>query len=132
MCRRIAGAAEHCALASWGEESGYLVYHFTTWTKARAMQHWIDRSGVARRSMPKLAPTPEETAGAKRQVLAWGPAKRAVREIVQAYRRARHARNEELVTFNAACQGAAGARCGAGSAPAFADLLDGGRRVPGH
>jgi hypothetical protein len=37
MCRRIAGAAEHCSLAGWREESGYLVYHFTTWAKARAM-----------------------------------------------------------------------------------------------
>ena len=62
MCRRIAGAAEHCLSAGWREESGYLLYHFTTWAKARAMQHWIDRSGIAHRPMPKLGPTPEEDA----------------------------------------------------------------------
>jgi hypothetical protein len=33
-------------LAGWREDSGYRVYHFTTWAKARAMQHWIDRSGL--------------------------------------------------------------------------------------
>ena len=58
MCRRIAGAAEHCSSAGWREESGYRLYHFTTWAKARAMQHWIDRSGIAHRPMPKLGPTP--------------------------------------------------------------------------
>ena len=52
MCRRIAGAAECCSSAGWREESGYLLYHFTTWAKARAMQHWIDRSGIAHRPMP--------------------------------------------------------------------------------
>jgi hypothetical protein len=57
MCRRIAGAAEHCSSAGWREESGYLLYHFSTWAKARAMQHWIDRSGIAHRPMPKLGPT---------------------------------------------------------------------------
>jgi hypothetical protein len=103
MCRRIAGAAEHCSSAGWREESGYLLYHFTTWAKARAMQHWIDHSGIAHRPMPKLGPTPEETAHRKRQALAWGLATGAVRDIVQAYRRARHAGDEGLTSFNAAC-----------------------------
>jgi hypothetical protein len=84
MCRRIAGAAEHCAFAGWREDSSYRVYHFTTWAKARAMQHWIDRSGIAHRPMPKLGPPPEEAAERKRQALAWGLATGAVREVVQA------------------------------------------------
>jgi len=178
MCRRIAGAAECCSSAGWREESGYLLYHFTTWAKARAMQHWIDRSGIAHRPMPKLGPTPEEEAERKRQALAWGLATGAVRDIVQAYRRARHAGDQGLTSFNAACavglalgrpndevrntvegparmgegkspgmvlslraagsacprdasscpgRKPAGPRCGAASAPAFADLLGGGK-----
>jgi hypothetical protein len=103
MCRRIAGAAEHCSSAGWREESGYLLYHFTTWAKARAMQHWIDRSGIAHRPMPKLGPTPEEVAERKRQALAWGLAAGAVRDIVQAYWRTRHAGDQDLTSFNAAC-----------------------------
>jgi len=31
------------------------LFHFPTWAKARAMQHWIDRSGIARRPMPKTS-----------------------------------------------------------------------------
>ena len=103
MCRRIAGAAEHCSFSGWREDSGYRVYHFTTWAKARAMQHWIDRSGIAHRPMPKLGATPEEAAENKRQALAWGLATGAVREVVQAYRRARHAGDQDLTAFNAAC-----------------------------
>ena len=103
MCRRIAGAAEHCSSAGWREESGYRLYHFTTWAKARAMQHWIDRSGIAHRPMPKLGATPQEAADRKRQALAWGLATGAAREIVQAYRRARRAGEEDLTAFNAAC-----------------------------
>jgi hypothetical protein len=103
MCRRIAGAAEHCSFAGWREDSGYRVYHFTTWAKARALQHWIDRSGIAHRPMPKLGPPPEEAAERKRQALAWGLATGAVREVVQAYRRARHAGDQDLTAFNAAC-----------------------------
>jgi hypothetical protein len=53
--------------------------------------------------MPKLGPTPEEVAERKRQALAWGLATGAVRDIVQAYRRARHAGDEDLTSFNAAC-----------------------------
>jgi hypothetical protein len=45
--------------------------------------------GIAHRPMPKLGPTPEEEAERKRQALAWGLATGAVRDIVQAYRRAR-------------------------------------------
>jgi hypothetical protein len=101
MCRRIAGAAEHYSSAGWRED--YLLYHFTTWAKARAMQHWIDRSGIAHRPMPKLGPTPEEEAERKRQALAWGLATGAVRDIVQAYRRARHAGDQGLTSLNAAC-----------------------------
>ena len=51
-CRRIAASSEFTVLAGWREGSGYRVYHFTTWAKARAMQHWIDRSGIAHRPMP--------------------------------------------------------------------------------
>ena len=53
--------------------------------------------------MPKLGATPEEAAERKRQALAWGLATGAVREVVQAYRRARHAGGEDLTAFNAAC-----------------------------
>jgi hypothetical protein len=102
MCRRIAAAAEHCSFAGWGEDTGYVVFHFTRWAKARAMQHWIDRSGIARRPPPKLDRTLEEVAEEKRQALAWGMATGAAREIVQAYRRARHAGEGELTSFNAA------------------------------
>ena len=52
MVRRIAAAGEHFAIAGWREEAGYLLFHFPTWAKARAMQHWIDRSGIATRPMP--------------------------------------------------------------------------------
>ena len=53
-CRRIAAAAECMSLAGWREEAGFRLFHFTTWAKARAMQHWIDRSGLARRPVPRL------------------------------------------------------------------------------
>jgi hypothetical protein len=62
MCRRIAAASEWMILAGWREDAGHRVFHFTTWSKARAMQHWIDRSGIARRPMPKLGLTGEEIA----------------------------------------------------------------------
>ncbi len=52
MVRRIAAAGEHFSLAGWREEAGYRLYYFPTWAKARAMQHWIDRSGIANRPMP--------------------------------------------------------------------------------
>ena len=71
-CRRVAAASEFMVLAGWREDSDYRVYYFTTWAKARAMQHWLDRSGVAHRPMPKLGLTAEEVAERKRQALAWG------------------------------------------------------------
>jgi hypothetical protein len=104
MCRRIAAASEHCSFAGWRPDAGYLVYHFTTWAKARAMQHWIDRSGITHRPAPRLGRTPEEVAEEKRQALAWGMATGAVRDVVQAYRRARHAGDGELTAFNRACE----------------------------
>jgi hypothetical protein len=103
-CRRVAGASEFMVLAGWREYSGYRVYHFTTWAKARAMQHWIDRSGIAHRPMPKLGLTAEEVADRKRQALAWGLRTGAARPIVDAYRQARHAGDAELTAFNAACE----------------------------
>ena len=102
-CRRIAAASEFMVLAGWREDSGYRVYHFTTWAKARAMQHWIDRSGIANRPMPKLGLTAEEIAEAKRLALEWGMRTGAVRDVVQAYRRARYSGDAELTSFNAAC-----------------------------
>jgi hypothetical protein len=52
MVKRIAAAGEHFSIAGWREDAGYLLFHFPTWAKARAMQHWIDRSGIAHRPMP--------------------------------------------------------------------------------
>jgi len=104
MCRRIAAADEFMSLAGWREDAGYRVFHFPTWAKARAMQHWIDRSGIAHRPMPKLGLTAEEIARRKRQALAWGMETGAIRGIVQAYRRARHRGDSELTSFNAAVE----------------------------
>jgi len=52
MVRCIAAAGEYFSMAGWREEAGFLLFHFPTWAKARAMQHWIDRSGIANRPMP--------------------------------------------------------------------------------
>lgn len=87
MCRRVAAAAEHCSFRGWREESGFLLYHFTTWAKARAMQHWIDRSGIAHRPMPKLGESKEEKAARENEVMEWALGTGAARDIVQAYRR---------------------------------------------
>lgn len=87
MCRRIAAAAEHCSFAGWREDAGFLVYHFTTWAKARAMQHWIDRSGIAHRPMPKLGESKEQKAARESEVMEWALGSGAARDIVQAYRR---------------------------------------------
>ncbi|GEP60630.1 hypothetical protein [Reyranella soli] len=106
-CRRVAAASEFMVLAGWREDSGYRIYHFTTWAKARAMQHWIDRSGIANRPMPKLGLTSEEIAEAKRRALEWGVRTGAVRDVVQAYRQARYSGDAELTSFNAACNVAA-------------------------
>ena len=102
-CRRVAAASEFMGLAGWREDAGYRVYYFTTWAKARAMQHWIDRSGIAHRPMPKLGLTAEEVADRKRQALAWALRTGAARPIVDAYQQARHAGDAELTAFNAAC-----------------------------
>ena len=76
MCKRIAAAGECMALAGWREDAGYRVFHFGTWAKARAMQHWIDRSGIAHRPMPKLGETAEEREERCREHGDWKPAQR--------------------------------------------------------
>jgi hypothetical protein len=100
MCKRVAAAGEFMVLAGWRTDAGFRVFHFTTWAKARAMQHWIDRSGIAHRPMPKLGLTAQEIARRTDEALAWGLETGAVREIVQAYRRARHRSDSELTAFN--------------------------------
>ena len=106
MCKRIAAAGEVLALAGWREDAGYRVFHFATWAKARAMQHWIDRSGIAHRPMPKLGETAEEKAARKREALAWGLQTGAVHAVAQAYRQARDRGESELTAFNAAADAA--------------------------
>jgi len=106
MCRRIAAAGEFMVLAGWRDEAGFRVFHFPTWAKARAMQHWIDRSGIAHRSMPKLGETAEERAEQRREALAWGLNTGAARAIVQAYRQARQRGESELTAFNTAADAA--------------------------
>src|SRR5262249_60605000 len=64
------------------EDAGFRVFHFTTWAKARAMQHWIDRSGIAHRPMPKLGETPQEREERQREALAWGLETGAVHAVV--------------------------------------------------
>jgi len=102
MCKRIAAAGEYLALAGWREDAGYRVFHVGTWAKARAMQHWIDRSGIARRPMPKLGLSAEEKAALENEAVRWGLETGAVRHIVQTYRRARYSGDSELTAFNAA------------------------------
>ena len=106
MCKRIAAAGEYMALAGWREDAGWRVFHFATWAKARAMQHWIDRSGIAGRPMPKLGETSEERAERQREALAWGLSTGAARAIVQAYGQARQRGETELTAFNAAADAA--------------------------
>src|SRR5215813_8528374 len=106
MCKRIAAAGEFMALAGWREDAGYRVFHFGTWAKARAMQHWIDRSGIAHRAMPKMGETAEERAERQREALAWGLETGAVHAVVQAYRQARDRGESELTAFNAAADAA--------------------------
>lgn len=52
MVKRVAAATEHFSIAGSRDDAGFLLFHFATWAKARAMQHWIDRSGIAGRPMP--------------------------------------------------------------------------------
>jgi len=66
------------------------------------MQHWIDRSGIAHRPMPKLGETAEEREERQREALAWGLETGAVHAVVQAYRLARDRGESELTAFNAA------------------------------
>jgi hypothetical protein len=106
MCRRIAAAGEFMALAGWRDDAGFRVFHFPTWAKARAMQHWIDRSGIVHRPMPKLGETPQEREERKREALTWGLKTGAVWAIVQAYRQARDRGESELTAFNAAADAA--------------------------
>jgi len=106
MCKRIAAAGEYMTLAGWREDAGYRVFHFATWAKARAMQHWIDRSSIAHRPLPKLGETAEEKAARKQEALDWGLQTGAVHRIVQAYRQARDRGESELTAFNAAADAA--------------------------
>jgi hypothetical protein len=106
MCKRIAAAGEFMVLAGWREDAGFRVFHFPTWAKARAMQHWIDRSGIAYRPMPKLGETPQEREERRRDAVAWGLETGAVHIVVQAYRRARERGESELTAFNAAADAA--------------------------
>jgi hypothetical protein len=104
QCKRIAASAEHFSAAGWREDSGYRLFYFTTWAKARALQHWIDRSGIAHRPMPKLGPSAEEIEEEKREALTWGLETRAVRSIVQTYRRAMYRGASHLSAFNEATE----------------------------
>jgi hypothetical protein len=112
MCKRIAAASGYMALAGWREDAGYRVFHFGTWAKARAMQHWIDRSGIARRPIPKLGETAQERAEQQREALAWGLEIGAVHAVVQAYRQARDRGESELTAFTAAADAARGPTAG--------------------
>lgn len=86
-CRRIAAAGTWDSRAGWGPDSGHFLFYFQSWAKARAMQHWIDRSRIASRPMPKLGPSKEEKAAKERELMEWALGSGAAREIVQAYRR---------------------------------------------
>lgn len=37
------------AIAGWREDAGFMLLYLTPWSKVRAMQRWIDRSGIAQR-----------------------------------------------------------------------------------
>src|SRR5215813_1382402 len=102
ICKRIAAAGEFMVLAGWREDAGYRVFYFGTWAKTRAMQHWIDRSGIASRPMPRLGEAPQEREERRREALAWGLETGAVHAVVQAYRQARNRGESELTAFNAA------------------------------
>lgn len=103
-CRRIAAASEYLSVAGWRENAGYQIYHFATWAKARAMQHWIDRSRIAYRPMPKLGLSKEEKAEIEREALAWGLNTGSAAPIVRAFADARARGDGELTSFNVACE----------------------------
>jgi hypothetical protein len=110
-CRRIAAAGAWDSRAGWGPESGYLLFYFASWAKARAMQHWIDRSGIARRPVPKMGPTKEEKAAKERELMEWALGSGAAREIVQAYRRRMFAGGAHVSALCEAYQVAADLGC---------------------
>jgi hypothetical protein len=57
MCRRIADGADHSSYAGTrGDENGCRVLCFDTPEKARALQAWIDASGIASRPRPEPPP----------------------------------------------------------------------------
>ena len=60
QCKRMPRRPSTSWLAGWREHSGYRLFYFMTWAKTRALQHWIDRSGIAHRPMPKLGPSAAE------------------------------------------------------------------------
>jgi hypothetical protein len=74
------------------------------WAKAGALQHWIDRSGIAHRPMPKLGPSAAEIEEENREAPTWGLETRAVRSIVQTYRRAMYRGASHLSAFNEATE----------------------------
>jgi hypothetical protein len=45
------------------EETGFLLFYFETWARPPAMQHWIDRSGIAGRPMPARFDGPQIRVG---------------------------------------------------------------------
>jgi len=63
IVKRIAAAGQTFSIAGWRGEYGYLLFHFPTWAKARAMQYWIDCSGIAQRPLPTPYAGPQLTVG---------------------------------------------------------------------
>ena len=56
VCRRIAAGADYISYAGRGGAlNGCRVFGFDTAEKARAMQTWIDTSGIASRPIPQLS-----------------------------------------------------------------------------
>ena len=54
-CVRVSAGAGYIFYAgSRGDEVGCKVYGFDTAEKARAMQEWIDSSGIAKRPVPQM------------------------------------------------------------------------------
>ena len=56
----LSAASEFMVLAGWRTDAGFRVFHFTTWAKARAMQHGCGAIDMARRKG-------EDTIAAKRR-----------------------------------------------------------------
>lgn len=102
-CRRVAAASEFHSSAGWRGDAGYFLFHFTTWAKARAMQHWIDRTRIGLRPVPKLGESREEADEARCAGLAWAFNTGSAAPVVRAFVNARVRGDEELTSFNAAC-----------------------------